>query len=103
MSDFIFRLEPGELQRFMPKGGTGDIATWYQAVGPSQWPHWGVWSAPPPGKVPTWRGDLSMGYAGPPGGGSGLCEQGETYAGSPNDACGGGIWGPTAVEVWHPV
>ena len=86
-SDFLFRLQPGEPERFLPKGGTGDDATWYQLVVPVYWPIWGD------GR------DLTMGSNGPPGG---YCDQGSTYAGSPNEACGGdyGTWGPTDVEVW---
>ena len=89
-SDFLFRLQPGEPERFLPKGGTGDAATLYQWVTPSYWPSWGYAGD-----------DLCMGYDGPPGGTNGQCTQGVTYAGSPNEACGGnGNWGPTDVEVW---
>ena len=88
-SDFLFRLQPGEPERFPPKGGTGSAATEYQAVAPSYWPVWG------------YGFDLTMGDGGPPGGDGGYCGQGTTYAGSPNEACGGyGTWGPTDVEVW---
>ena len=32
------------------------------------------------------------------------CNQGTTYAGEPNDACGGsGNWGATEMEVWYRV
>ena len=41
-SDFLFRLQPGEPERFLPKGGTGDDATKYQYVDPSWWPTWGA-------------------------------------------------------------
>ena len=94
-SNFLFRLQPGEPERFLPKGGTGDEATEYQWVQPGVWPNWGY-------------NDLGMGYSGPPGT-NGLCAQGGTYAGSSNEACGGGptayggngkTWGPTDVEVW---
>ena len=45
-----------------------------------------------------------MGYNGPPGT-DGHCDQGSTYAGSPNEACGGdqGSWGHTDPEAWYPV
>ena len=89
-SNFLFRLQPGEPERFLPKGGTSDDATRYQRVSQSDWPEWG------------W-GDLvmgNMGRNGPPGT-SGFCDQGTTYAGRPNEACGGNRnWGPTDVEVW---
>ena len=99
-SDFLFRLQPGEPERFLPKGGTGSAATEYQAVAPSYWPVWG------------YGFDLTMGDGGPPGGDGGYCGQGTTYVGSPNEACGGGMgtsggpctglgcWGPTDMEVW---
>ena len=90
-SNFLFRLQPGEPERFLPKGGTGDAATRYQLVWPSWWPTWGGGNG---------YNDLGMGYEGPPGA-NGQCDQGTTYAGSPNEACGGnGNWGPTDVEVW---
>lgn len=55
--------------------------------------------------------DLYMGYEGPPGD-YGYCDQGGTYAGSRNDACGGGYeigkpcgglgcWGKTDLEAWR--
>ena len=41
-----------------------------------------------------------IGYNGPPGY-YGYCNQGNTYRGSPNAACGGhGNWGQTDLEVW---
>ena len=87
-SNFLFRLQPGEPERFLPKGGTGDHATRYQEVAPDSWPVWGV-------------GDLDMGYNNGSPGHNGYCDQGTTYAGSPNEACGGnGNWAPTDVEVW---
>ena len=106
-SDFLFRLQPGEPQRFLPTG-TGDYTSRYQSVGPDYWPIWGY-------------GDLSMGDAGPPGGTYGYCDQGNTYergvrptrydpslgentyVGLPtNEACGGfHNWGRTDLEVWH--
>ena len=91
-SDFLFRLQPGEPHRFLPLGSSGDDATDYQYVDPSYWPQWGG------------RDDLRMGKNGPPGSG-GYCNQGRTYAGSPNEACGGDYnsWGLTEMETWYPV
>jgi len=38
---------------------------------------------------------------GPPGN-SGYCDQGDTYGGSKNEACGGDQdWGLTDMEVWY--
>ena len=93
-SDFLFRPQPGEPQRFLPTG-TGGVATWYHVVGPGDWPTWG-------------DGDLRMGFTnGPPGGppgASGYCDQGATYAGSPNETCGGyRNWGRTDLEAWYLV
>ena len=89
-SDFLFRLQPGEPERFLPKGGTGSDATNYQYINPTFWPVWG-------GGI-----DLSMGDGRAPGDG-GYCTQGGTYAGSDNEACGGyGNWGSTDLEVWFP-
>ena len=62
------------------------------------WPSWGYH-------------DLNMGSTGPPGA-SGYCDQGATYAGRPNQICGGGwvgpgkceglgCWGETQLEVWR--
>ena len=101
-SDFIFRLQPGEPQFFLPTG-TGSYRTRYQYAGPSEWPSWGHGY------------DLNMGSHGGPPGANGYCDQGDTYAGSPNEAWGGGwdgngkpceglgCWGPTDMEVWIPV
>ena len=90
-SDFLFRLQPGEPQRFLPKGGTGSDAILYQEVGPEYWPTWG------------YGYDLSMGCSGPPGLG-GACDQGTTYAGSKNEACGAyRTWGRTDLEAWYLV
>ena len=43
-----------------------------------------------------------MGSTGPPGGSSGHCNQGHTYAGSKNEVCGGNDWDATQLEVWRP-
>ena len=91
-SDFLFRLQPGEPERFLPKGGTGYGATVYQTVDPSWW-RWG-------GDGFAEGNDLVMGHDGPPGT-DGYCDQGHTYRGSPNAACGGSNnWGHTDLEVW---
>ena len=86
-SDFLFRLQPGKAERFLPIGGTDN--DWYQCshAASNYWPAWGDL-------------DLYMGYDGPPGH-NGYCQQGHTYAGSLDEACGGeGNWGPTDLEVW---
>ena len=86
-SDFLFRLQPGEPERFLPKGGTD--GTDYQQVDLTQWPRWGL-------------NDLVMGYGNDPPGSSGQCSQGGTYTGSTNETCGGAFnWGPTDLEVWY--
>jgi hypothetical protein len=93
-SDFIFRLQPGEPQFFLPTG-TGSYRTRYQYVGPGYWPMWGGGG---------FKGDLNMGLNyNDPLGEYGRCYQGNTYAGSPNEICGGeGNWGATQLEVWRP-
>ena len=89
-SDFLFHLQPGETQRFVPTG-TGNHVAEYQTVAPHSWPIWGG------------DNDLRMGGNGPLGTG-GRCNQGATYAGSPNEACGGNSdWGLTEMETWYPV
>jgi hypothetical protein len=50
-SNFLFRLQPGELARFLPNGGTSVDATYYQRVAPNNWPIWGHGH------------DLDMGYS----------------------------------------
>ena len=87
--DFLFRLGPGAGPvAYRP---TGDD-THYQHCDPSYWPIWGY-------------GELEFGEYGALGqGGSATCDQGSTYAGEPNDACGGaGNWGATEMEVWYRV
>ena len=84
-SDYLYRLSPGEPERYEPIPG-GD--TEYQWAGPTNWPTFGGGD------------DLTIGYDGPPGAG-GYCTQGNTYRGSPNAACGGAFnWGHTDLEVW---
>ena len=85
-ADFIFRLQPGDSQRFLPNAGTlGE----YQVVQPDSWPQWGL------------GGDLFIANSGPPGQ-HGDCSQGHDYAGSRNEACGGeNNWGETDLEAWR--
>ena len=95
-SDYLYRLSPGEPERYEPIPG-GD--TRYQYAHPIGWPTFGSGY------------DLRIGYNGPPGT-NGYCDQGGTYRGSPNAACGGGwdgngkpceglgCWGHTDLEVW---
>ena len=102
-SDYLYRLSPGEPERYetIPGG-----QRWYQVVNPSWWPRFGGESG---------YGDLEISREqnGPPGI-HGYCDQGHTYRGSPNAACGGGwdydgngkpceglgCWGHTDLEVW---
>ena len=89
--DFLFRLGPGAGPvAYRP---TGDH-TGYQLRGPGYWPIWGGYPY-----------DLGFGYSGALGQGNvARCDQGTTYAGEPNDACGGeGNWGATEMEVWYRV
>ena len=92
--DFLFGLwMPGRAgsegpERFLPTGtGTG-----YQLAGPDNWPRWGG------------NGALSLGSNfHPPRGDRGYCNQGDTYAGSRNEICGGfQNWGATQLEIWRP-
>ena len=97
-SDFLFRLQPGEPQRFRPatpeylaSHATQEYLAYHQLVGPDSWPRWGL-------------GDLWMGDDGGPPGTRGLCNQGNTYAGRGNYACGGNYdsnWGRTDLEAWY--
>ena len=85
-SDYLYRLSPGDPERYEPIPG-GD--TQYQYAAPNSWPVFG-------GGV-----DLSIGHNDGPPGYYGYCDQGTTYRGSPNAACGGhGNWGQTDLEVW---
>ena len=54
---------------------------------------------------PTWAyNDLYVGTTPCPAR-NGYCSQGDKYAGSPNEVCGGdqGSWGHTDPEAWYPV
>ena len=83
-SDYLYRLSPGEPERYEATG----VFTEYQYAGPTNWPVFG-----------TYGPDLKIGSDGPPGD-YGYCDQGYTYRGSPNAACGGYNWGHTDLEVW---
>eukprot|EP01046_Picozoa_sp_COSAG06_P019242 COSAG06_NODE_1364_length_9696_cov_14.104929_22_plen_167_part_00 len=91
-SDYLYRLSPGEPERYetIPHGGHAG----YQLVYPTSWPIFGAGD------------DLMIGGNGPPGVylpgvTNGFCDQGVTYRGSPNAACGGNSnWGHTDLEVW---
>ena len=87
--DFLFGLwMPGRAggagpARYLPKG-TIDI---YQTATPDSWLDWG-------------NSDLSMGDKNGLGGSYAYCNQGNTYAGSPNEICGGeSNWGATEGGV----
>ena len=75
-SDYLYRLSPGEPERHEPIPGGNTI---YQTANPTTyWPRFG------------YGDDLTTGYNGPPGT-NGYCNQGHTYRGSPNAACGRGL------------
>ena len=85
-SDYLYRLSPGEPERYEPIPGG---VTVYQHADPTYWPEFG------------YGNDLYIGGNGPPGGAGGMCYQGYTYRGSTNAACGGDSnWGHTDLEVW---
>ena len=85
--DFLFRLGPGAAAAYRPTGAD----THNQLRAPADWPAWGDGA------------DLGFGAHGALGT-NGFCNQGTTYAGAPNAACGGhGNWGATEMEVWYPV
>ena len=88
--DFLFRLGPGATPvAYRPTGKN----TYYQYRNPGYWPDWGSGLA-----------DLTFGRCGALGQINAWCYQGTTYAGEPNDACGGnGNWGATEMEVWYRV
>ena len=88
--DFLFRLGPGVGPvAYRPTGKD----TYYQRRDPGFWPIWGSGN------------DLAFGFDGALGqGGYAYCDQGVTYAGESNEACGGkGNWGATEMEVWYRV
>ena len=86
-SDYLYRLSPGDPERYEPTGSN----TWYQLANPTDWPSFG------------WGPDLNIGDNGPPGT-NGHCSQGTTYRGSDNAACGGAFnWGQTDLETWRPL
>ena len=66
--------------------------TGHATLVPRLWPQWGG------------QPDLLFGDQGALGQHSAHCNQGTTYAGETNDACGGdGNWGATEMEVWYRV
>jgi hypothetical protein len=88
-NDYLYRLSPGEPERYETIPG-GD--THYQWADPTAWPTFGG------GNEIGY--DLCTGYNGPPGT-LGYCNQGTTYRGSWNAACGGHAnWSHTDLEVW---
>ena len=86
--DFLFRLGPGARPvAYRPTGKDTD-----QWRNPGWWPRWGYYD------------DLRFGFSGALGQDFALCDQGYTYAGETNDACGGhDNWGATEMEVWYRV
>ena len=86
--DFLFRLGPGAGPvAYRP---TGDD-TQYQFRSPGFWPTWGYF-------------DLSFGADTALGQSYSDAQGAHTYAGEPNDACGGhSNWGATEMEVWYRV
>jgi hypothetical protein len=91
-SDYLYRLSPGEPERYEPTGHD----TEYQRIDPTRWPEFGTQAAS--------NGDLRIGASNGPPGPDGLCSQGYTYRGSNNEACGGdGNWRHTDLEVWVPL
>ena len=105
-SDYLYRLSPGDPERYQPTGAppVPGHSTYYQQVSPTAWPQFGN------GQIDGYYiNDLCIGYGGPPGT-NGYCDQGQTYRGKPNAACGTGnsrgrqgTWGHTDVEVWYPL
>ena len=93
--DFLFRLGPGATPvAYRPTGKD----TSYHYGDSRNWPAWGQYDA--------WGyNDLQFGYYFALGQGYYTqCDQGGTYAGKPNDACGGHRnWGATEMEVWYRV
>jgi hypothetical protein len=86
-SDYLYRLSPGEPERYetIPGG-----STYYQGANPTNWPMFGNVA----------DNDLRIGWNSLPGT-YGYCDQGHTYRGSYNEACGGEMnWGHTDLEVW---
>ena len=88
VGDFLFRLGPGATPvPYRPTGKDTD----YQLRDQGLWPYWG-----------SGYGDLRFGV-GVLGQDYTRCDQGFTYAGETNDACGGSNWGATEMEVWYRV
>eukprot|EP01044_Picomonas_judraskeda_P014454 COSAG03_NODE_2296_length_2907_cov_2.655271_3_plen_278_part_00 len=86
--NWLFRLGPGAPGKFGPNGAN----TAFQFVVPTEWPKWGDGGY-----------DLYMGCYDALGATS-SCWEGSTYAGAPNQVCGGNgnwDWGETNMEVWY--
>ena len=86
-SDYLYRLGPGEPERYVPTGRDN-----YFQTSSMYWPAFGS----------NGGDELSIF-----GGGTvpeSKCNQGSTYDGIPNAACGGdNNWGRTDLEVWRPL
>eukprot|EP01046_Picozoa_sp_COSAG06_P040517 COSAG06_NODE_4913_length_3867_cov_7.033439_3_plen_170_part_00 len=92
-SDYLYRLSPGDPERYEP---TGDD-TWYQRAAPTFWPTFGYGTDLSIGE----NNGYGNGYGNGPPGTNSQCFQGVTYRGSTNEACGGANnWGHTDLEVW---
>jgi hypothetical protein len=94
-NNFVFRLSPGEPERFLTNPSTVGHHPWYQYARPDRWPAWG-------------NMDLEFGMDGPLGGNAGACSRyninTHVYTAAPNEVCGGyHNWGSTDLEVWYPV
>eukprot|EP01046_Picozoa_sp_COSAG06_P006501 COSAG06_NODE_306_length_17801_cov_6.989210_12_plen_1895_part_00 len=109
-SNFLFGIVPGPPARYDTTGMDDD----YQYVAFDWWPRWGYGSDT---GGATAHGDLNMGGMDALGS-TGRCNQGESYAGIPNQICGGDAalgqspygrtlgglsWGETHMEVWPVV
>ena len=87
-ADFLFRLQPGDPQRFLPRPYGN---TYYQYAVLSM-----GYTGPLATATSTWA---TPARSAPP---TGHCGQGYTYAGSNNEVCGGyNNWGETKIEVWR--
>jgi hypothetical protein len=93
--NFLFRFQPGPAKLYRPT----DTNTNYQMCNPAWWPWWGSAGEP---HFYDFK-DLCFGMNGVLGAG-GICDQGNTYEGAPNETCGGlSNWGVTEMEVWYRV
>jgi hypothetical protein len=93
--DYLYRLSPGDPERYEPTGDHTD----YQSANPAYWPTFGGERLNDYNSF-FGRLDLSIGSNGPPR--TAYCEQGSTYRGSPNEACGGTSNSDHVdLEVWR--